>query len=69
MGYGQILAMKYERCRKRLSERLGKLKVARNALKLGLSIEQAARITEIPVDKLLEELNKPDNSSGSQPRA
>ena len=45
------------------------MKVAGNALKLWLSIEQAARITEIPVDKLLEELNKPDNSSGSQPRA
>ena len=34
----------------------------------GLSIEQVEQITEIPADKLLEELNKPDNSSGGQPR-
>jgi predicted transposase YdaD len=44
MGYGQVLARRYER--------KGKLEAARNALKEGLSVEQAARITGIPVDKL-----------------
>jgi predicted transposase YdaD len=49
-----------ERLGKRLGERLGKLNDARNALKEGLSIEQVARITEIPADKLLKQLNKPE---------
>ena len=43
-------------------EQRGRLKAARNALKEGLSIEQVARITEIPADKLLKQLNKPVNN-------
>jgi predicted transposase/invertase (TIGR01784 family) len=37
-------------------ERKGKLEDARNALKEGLSMEQVARITGIPVDKLQKHL-------------
>jgi hypothetical protein len=48
MGYGQVLARRYER----KGKLEGKLEAARNALKEGLSVEQAARITGIPVDKL-----------------
>jgi predicted transposase/invertase (TIGR01784 family) len=33
-------------------ERKGKLEAARNALKEGLSVEQAARISGIPADEL-----------------
>jgi predicted transposase/invertase (TIGR01784 family) len=37
-------------------ERKGKLEVARNALKEGLSVEQAAQITGIPADELKKHL-------------
>jgi regulator of replication initiation timing len=44
MGYGQELALKY------------KLEDVRNALNEGLSVEQAARITGIPIDELKKHL-------------
>jgi hypothetical protein len=47
-GYGQVLLER--------GERRGKLETAMNALKEGLSIEQAARITGIPADKLQKQL-------------
>ena len=64
MGYGQALALKYERKGERKGrlegerkgrlegERKGKLEDARNALKEGFSIAQIARITGIPADEL-----------------
>jgi hypothetical protein len=48
MGYGQVLALKYKR--------EGKLEDTRNALNEGLSVEQAARITGIPIDELKKHL-------------
>ena len=52
MGYGQVLAMKYERHGKQE----GKLEAAKNALNEGLSMEQAARITGIPANTLKKRL-------------
>jgi predicted transposase YdaD len=49
-GYGQVLLERGERKGKREGERKGRLKTAMNALKEGLSMEQTARITGIPVD-------------------
>jgi hypothetical protein len=52
MGYGQELALKYK-----LKYKLeGKLEDARNALNEGLSVEQTARITGIPIDELKKHL-------------
>jgi predicted transposase YdaD len=42
----------------RIGELRGKLEAARNVLNEGLSMEQAARITGIPADELLKQLNK-----------
>ena len=44
MGYGQVLLMR------------GKLETARNALKEGLPMEQAARITGMPAAELVKRL-------------
>jgi hypothetical protein len=54
-GYGTWLVERGER----RGERRGKLEDARNVLNEGLSMEQAARITGIPADELLKQLNKP----------
>jgi hypothetical protein len=64
MGYGQVLALKYRREGERKGERKGKregkregiLEAARNALKEGFTMEQAALISGIPVDKLQKQL-------------
>jgi hypothetical protein len=56
LGYGQVLARRYERKGERKGKLEGKLEDAKNALKEGLSMEQAARITGIPVDKLKKHL-------------
>jgi predicted transposase/invertase (TIGR01784 family) len=58
-GYGQILVERGERRGEIHGERRAKLKDARNALGMGLSMEQAAQITEIPVDTLERLLNSP----------
>jgi predicted transposase YdaD len=57
-GYGQILVERGERRGKRHGERRAKLEDARSALEMGLSMEQAARITKIPVSRLERLLNK-----------
>jgi hypothetical protein len=53
MGYGPALVLK------------GKLEDARNALKEGLSMEQVARITGIPVDKLKQHLVAGSNKTAA----
>jgi hypothetical protein len=54
-GYGQVLLERGER----RGERRGKLEDAKNMLKEGLPMELAARITGIPADKILKQLNTP----------
>ncbi|MDR2344238.1 MAG: hypothetical protein LBD86_06895 [Spirochaetaceae bacterium] len=58
-GYGQVLLERGERRGRKEGERIGKLEDAKNMLKEGLPIEQAARITGIPADKILKQLNTP----------
>jgi predicted transposase YdaD len=58
-GYGQVLLERGERRGERRGKLEGKLETAMNALKIGLSIQQTAQITGIPEDKLLKQLNKP----------
>lgn len=71
MGYGQVLALRYERkgarkgARKgeRKGERKAKLEAAGNALSEGLSMEQAARIAGIPVEELTKHLAAASNKT------